>query len=156
MAMGEANRQGASRILLRAHGQRGIVLGLLNQRRLVDRFAGADLRATYPSASSRCLRIEPQRMTRPVAEGAFALGVSPDRFRLPHPRLGLPVLLLVHQVLIRAFALLRESGSLENKYEDEITAALRSRIENDLRQSGEVRGFSRRTFDSDLPAGPGP
>src|SRR6202008_3681621 len=31
--------------------------------------------------------------------------------------------------------------------EDRITAALRSTIENDLRQSGEASGFNRRTFD---------
>jgi hypothetical protein len=82
-------------------------------------------------------------------DGLFALGVPPHRYRLPHPRLGLPVILLVRRVLLSAFEILRKrSGSLAGCKEDEITTALRAIIENDLRQSGSVQGFSRRTFET--------
>jgi len=40
--------------------------------------------------------------------GFFTLGVPPERYHLPHPRLGLPVILLIRRVLIRALELLRE------------------------------------------------
>lgn len=83
-------------------------------------------------------------------DSLFALGVPPGNYRLPHPRLGLPVVLLVRLVVLRAFELLREHGHpLPAMKEDEITAALRSVIENDLRQTGAVvRGFDRRTFET--------
>jgi hypothetical protein len=75
-------------------------------------------------------------------------GVSPDRYHLPHPRLALPVVLLIRRVLLRAFELLREQKyDLASAKEDEITAALRSTIENNLRQTGEVPGFGKRTFE---------
>lgn len=80
--------------------------------------------------------------------GLFALGVPADRYRLPHPRLGLPVILLIRRVILRAVELLRErNASLSHYKEDEITTALRAIIENDLRQSGSVPGFNRKTFD---------
>jgi hypothetical protein len=80
--------------------------------------------------------------------GFFTLGVPAERYHLPHPCLGLPVLLLIRRVLLRAFELLRaQRFNLAAAQEDRITAALRSTIENDLRQSGEVSGFNRRTFD---------
>ena len=40
--------------------------------------------------------------------GFFTLGVPAERYHLPHPRLGLPVLLLIRRVVLRAFELLRE------------------------------------------------
>lgn len=84
-------------------------------------------------------------------DGLFALGVSADRYRLPHPRLGLPVILLIRRVLLRAFEILRERhGSLSSHGEDEITTALRAIIENDLRQTGSVAGFDRGTFETVL------
>ncbi|HMJ63772.1 MAG TPA: hypothetical protein VK615_00365 [Candidatus Binatia bacterium] len=80
--------------------------------------------------------------------GFFTLGVPTDCYHLPHPSLGLPVILLIRRVLLRAFELLREQNfQIAEASEDEITAALRSTIENKLRQSGEVRGFSKRTFE---------
>jgi hypothetical protein len=80
--------------------------------------------------------------------GFFTLGVPPERYHLPHPRLGLPVILLIRRVLLRAFELLREQNyNLAAAGEDQVTAALRSTIESNLRQSGEVRGFSKRTFE---------
>lgn len=79
--------------------------------------------------------------------GFFTLGVRPDWY-LPHPRLGLPVILLIRRVLLRAFELLREqSVDLAAATEDQVTAALRSTIENNLRQTGEVSGFNKRTFE---------
>lgn len=87
-------------------------------------------------------------MTRKEINGLFTLGLPPDRYHLPHPRLGLPVILLVRRVVLRAFELLREQGfALAAATEDQVTAALRSTIENDLRQSGSVPGFSQHTYE---------
>ncbi len=80
--------------------------------------------------------------------GYFTYGVPPERYDLPHPRLALPVILLIRRVFIRAFELLREQNyDLAAATEDQVTAALRSTIENDLRKSGEVPGFNKRTYD---------
>ena len=88
-------------------------------------------------------------MNQATQNGFFTLGVSPDRYQLPHPRLGLPVILLIRRVLCRAFELLREANfQLAAAKEDEVTAALRSVIENDLRQSGSVPGFNGRTYEA--------
>lgn len=81
--------------------------------------------------------------------GFFTLGVRHQDYDLPHRKLGLPVILLIQRVLCRAFELLRdEVGSLAGITEDEVTAALRSVIENNLRQNGTIRGFSWRTYES--------
>lgn len=86
--------------------------------------------------------------------GFFTLGVPPERYHLPHPRLGLPVILLIRRVLLRAFELLREQNyGLAEASEDQVTAALRSTIENSLRQSGEVSGFNKRRFDTVIRQG---
>jgi len=83
-----------------------------------------------------------------AAIGFFTLGVAPGQYHLPHPTLGLPVILLVRRVLLRAFELLREQGlNLAEATEDQVTAALRSVIENNLRETGSVRGFSKRTYE---------
>ncbi len=82
-------------------------------------------------------------------DGLFALGLPPDRFDLPHPRLGLPVILLIRRVILRAFEILRERHKrLEGFKEDDLTTALRAIVENDLRQTGSIKGFSRRTFET--------
>lgn len=84
----------------------------------------------------------------------FFTGVAPERYQLPHRRLGLPVILLIRRVLCRAFELLRERDfQLATAKEDDVTAVLRSVIENDLRQTGEVRGFSRSTYDAVIRQG---
>ncbi|MFP4166574.1 MAG: hypothetical protein ACLFUF_05330 [Opitutales bacterium] len=78
----------------------------------------------------------------------FAFGIHPDSYRLPHPSLGLPVILLIRKVLGRAFELMREQNyPIAEAHEDDITRDLRTIIENNLRQTGEIPGFSRRTFD---------
>ena len=82
--------------------------------------------------------------TRPI----FTLGLSSEEFQLPHPSVPLPVILVIHRVFLEAFALLREQGSLASLSEDEITAALRAVVENDLRQRGRVPGFNRQTFET--------
>lgn len=80
--------------------------------------------------------------------GFFTLGVPPERYHLPHPRLGLPVILLIRRVLIRGLELLRaQQFRLADATEDEVTAALRSVIENDLREAGRVPGFNKRTYE---------
>jgi hypothetical protein len=93
-------------------------------------------------------------MSTSETAGFFTLGVPAARYHLPHPRLGLPVLLLIRRVVLRAFELLREQQiNLAAAKEDQVTTALRSTIENNLRQSGEVPGFDRRTFDTVIRQG---
>ncbi len=88
-------------------------------------------------------------MSEATPTGLFTLGVSPECYRLPHPRLGLPVILVIRRVLCRAFELLRRDGkfNLADATEDQVTAALRAVIENDLRQTGSVPGFNRRVYE---------
>lgn len=84
-----------------------------------------------------------------IPDGLFTLGVRPKTYQLPHPRVPLPTILLIRRVLLRAFEMLRARGyPLATAKEDEITAALRAVIENDLRQKGGVNGFNRRTFET--------
>lgn len=84
-----------------------------------------------------------------MASGLFTLGVSPERYHLPHPRLGLPVILLVRKVILRSIEILRdEKFQLAAASEDDVTAAIKTVIENNLRQSGSVAGFNRRTYDT--------
>jgi hypothetical protein len=87
-------------------------------------------------------------MSEPSPAGFFTLGVPKDRYDLPHRPLGVPVILLIRKVICRALGLLRESGfNLAEATEDQVTAALRSTIENDLRQTGAIPGFNRRNYD---------
>lgn len=87
-------------------------------------------------------------MSQSSPAGFFTLGVSKDRYDLPHRPIGVPVILLIRKVICRALILLRESEfNLSEATEDQVTAALRSVIENDLRQTGTVPGFNRRNYD---------
>ena len=87
-------------------------------------------------------------MNAATSRGFFTVGVSPERYRLPHPRLGLPVILLIRRVLCRAFEILRKNRfPLVEAKEDEVTAALRAVIENDLRQTGNIPGFNGSSYD---------
>ena len=90
-------------------------------------------------------------MNEATPAGVFTLGVSPEAYELPHPRLGLAVVLLIRRVLCRAFEILREREGefrLAEADEDHITAALRAVIENNLRQTGSVPGFNCRFYES--------
>jgi len=56
--------------------------------------------------------------------------------------------------VLRAFELLRaQQFNLAAANEDQVTAALRSTIESNLRQSGEVPGFDKRTFETVIRQG---
>lgn len=80
--------------------------------------------------------------------GFFTLGVRSDQYHLPHPRLGLPVILLLRRVLMKAFEKLRDRGfPLAAEREDRITEQLFNVLENDLRQTGEVIGFNSAFYD---------
>jgi hypothetical protein len=93
-------------------------------------------------------------MSTSETAGFFTRGVPAERYHLPHPRLGLPVLLLIRRVVLRAFELLREQKfNLAAAKEDQVTAVLRSMIENNLRQSGEVPGFDKRKFETVIRQG---
>jgi len=88
-------------------------------------------------------------MSEATPTGFFTFGVSAERYQFPHPRLGLPVILLIRRVLCRAFEMLREQEfELADANEDDITAALRAVIENNLRQTGSVPGFNRQIYES--------
>ena len=88
-------------------------------------------------------------MNAATPRGFFTLGVSPESYQLPHPRLGFPVILLIRRVLCRAFELLRkEKFRLAEASEDQVTTALRSVIENNLRQTGSIPGFNKLNYDS--------
>lgn len=87
-------------------------------------------------------------MSATQGTGFFTFGVPTGSYQLPHPPLGLPVILLIRRVLLRAFELLREQNfPLASAKEDEITDALRGIVESSLRSTGEVRGFSKRTYE---------
>ena len=59
------------------------------------------------------------------------------------------MVLLIRRVLCRALEILRdEEFKLAEAKEDEVTAALRAVIENNLRQTGSVPGFNRRIHES--------
>lgn len=80
--------------------------------------------------------------------GFFTLGVPPDQYYLPHPRLGLPVILFLRRVLLRAFAKLRDRGfPLATEREDRVTEQLFNVLENDLRQTGEIGGFNSTSYE---------
>lgn len=80
--------------------------------------------------------------------GFFTFGVRPESYFLPHPRLGLPVILLVRRVLLKAFEKLRERNfPFATEGEDRTTEQLFNVVENDLRQTGEVKGFNSAFYD---------
>ena len=80
--------------------------------------------------------------------GFFTLGVEPDQYDLPHPRLGLPVILFLRRVLLRAFEKLRDRGfPLATEREDRVTEQLFNVLENDLRQTGEIGGFNSTFYE---------
>jgi hypothetical protein len=82
------------------------------------------------------------------ASGFFPLGVPPERYDLPHPALGLPVILFLRRVLLRAFEKLRDRGfPLATEREDRVTEQLFNVLENDLRQTGEIAGFNPTFYD---------
>jgi hypothetical protein len=88
-------------------------------------------------------------MSGAASAGFFTLGVTPDRYRLPHRPIGIPIILLIRRVIGHALSILRAKNfNVCNAGEDELTAALRAVVENDLRQTGCVPGFNRRAYES--------
>ncbi len=80
--------------------------------------------------------------------GFFTLGVQAHQYDLPHPRLGLPVILFLRRVLLRAFEKLRDRGfPLATEREDSVTEQLFNVLENDLRQTGEINGFNSTFYE---------
>ena len=76
--------------------------------------------------------------------GFFAAGVD---YQLPHPAIDNGVLVVIHNALRRAFALLRDKElHLGTANEDQVTRQLHWILEDILRQSGEVPGFDHRIF----------
>jgi len=87
-------------------------------------------------------------MRAQLTTGLFTLGVHPDQYDLPHPRLGLPVILFLRRVLLRAFEKLRDRGfPLATEREDRVTEQLFNVLENDLRQTGEIDGFNSTFYE---------
>jgi hypothetical protein len=80
--------------------------------------------------------------------GFFTTGLDPADYDLPHPRIELPVILVIRRALLKAFQILRLNHfPLATAKEDEVTTALANVIENKLRLAGGVPGFDRYTFD---------
>ena len=76
--------------------------------------------------------------------GFFAVGID---YQLPHPPIDESVLLITHNAIYRAFALLRETEfPLGAAHEDEVTQQLHWILEDRLRQTGEIPGFDERVF----------
>jgi hypothetical protein len=79
--------------------------------------------------------------------GFFAEGID---FQLPHPALDESVLLITHEAIAHALALLRASPpagfNLSSAQENAITRQLEWILENRLRKTGEVPGFDERVF----------
>jgi len=79
--------------------------------------------------------------------GFFADGIE---FHLPHPALDEAVLLVTHEAVAHALALLRASPppgfDLSSAQENAITEQLEWILENRLRRTGEVPGFDERVF----------
>lgn len=82
-----------------------------------------------------------------MAVGFFTHGVQ---FTLPHPPIQERTLLLLRNVIQRAWRLLKENEPvnflLASEKEDTITQMLVEIIENRLRTNEEVAGFDRRSF----------
>ncbi len=88
-------------------------------------------------------------MSQGQADGFFTHGVRPGAYRLPHPRLGLPVIFLVRRIISQALEILIERGFfLARQKEDRVTEELRKVVENDLRWQGRVPGFNRWTYET--------
>ena len=148
-AMEAANRRGCSRIIVNASKKSGLLTGAPQSAQVVDDHASPPLRTAHHPRTSWRMRPAGGCMSEATPTGFFTLGVSPERYELPHPRLGLPVILLVRRVLCRAFAILREEEfGLAEADEDDVTAALRAVIENNLRQTGSIPGFNRHSYES--------
>jgi hypothetical protein len=82
-----------------------------------------------------------------MAVGFFTQGIE---FALPHPPIPQRTILLLCNVIRRAWQLLAASPPagflLHSATEDEITLELVDIIENRLRKNGEVDGFDRARF----------
>ena len=76
--------------------------------------------------------------------GFFATGVD---YQLPHPAIDDAILVIAHDAICCALALLRGSGfPLGTAHEDQITQQLHWILEDHLRQTGEIPGFDERVF----------
>ena len=85
-------------------------------------------------------------------DSLLALGVPPEDYHLPHPTIELPIILIVRQALIEAFARLRArchaaGRDLSDDRENDVTRMLLNILENDLRQKGSVPGFNKTLFE---------
>jgi hypothetical protein len=86
------------------------------------------------------------------ADSLFALGLPPEDYHFPHPKIELPIILIVRRALVEAFVRLREHCRLAGRdlaatKENDITRALLGVLENDLRQKGAVAGFNKTLFE---------
>ena len=76
--------------------------------------------------------------------GFFAAGVD---YQLPHPAIDDAILVIVHDAICCAIAILRGTGfSVGTAHENQITQQLHWILEDRLRQTGEVAGFDERVF----------
>ena len=141
--MEEANKAAASRVIMRVP-EGGLLLGILSQRRFWTRSLRTVVRRLPHATSSRCVSAGGGEMT---TSGLFTQGVA---FELPHPRIPVRLVLIVHAVIEHGLQLLREyppnGFSLSLADEDKITFQLHLVIANRLYKSKEIPGFDKRTF----------
>ena len=72
---------------------------------------------------------------------------QPRCYVVPHDRIGLRAVLIMHQAITRAFEIIRKEGfALGAALENEITAELENALENRVRNRGEVEGFDNLFF----------
>ncbi len=146
-AMEAANQRGCSRIIVQAPGKRGLLIGLLNQRRWW----------TVTRARLCAQHIIREQLTRLRSPGARMSSAAISVFS----RSAFGPISTIFLILASAcpsscsFAAFCSAPSICCANRSIIsltppktsTAALRSTIENDLRQTGEVKGFNKRTFE---------
>jgi len=71
------------------------------------------------------------------------------RFNVPHDRIGVRLVLVVHMAITRAFELIRAEGKpLATALENDITIKLEDVLNNDILGRGEIPGFDRKIFSS--------
>lgn len=105
--MEAANQRGCSRIMVHAPGSVASLSASCNQRRWWTITLRAALRPTHHPRTLGFMWTPGAFMRARGTTGFFTLGVRSDQYHLPHPRLGLPVILLLRRVLLKAFEKLR-------------------------------------------------
>lgn len=75
-------------------------------------------------------------------KSGFFTQPPPVSYAVPHDRIGVRVILIAHQAIVRSFEIIRSEGfALTPAHENQITAKLEETLENRVRNRGEIDGF---------------